>query len=358
MAIPSRKRLVIHAGMHKTGSTSIQAALAKNKMRGVHVLKLIKPNHSLANVLLFEDKPETYFAFRKQGATAEDMAAQRHQLKRRLNRQLRRRAEETFVFSAERISSAADKAIKRMHAKFEPIFSNLDVYAYVRAPDAFLASMMQQSAKTGSDKFQLTWPQYRKRFERLDRIFGREHVNLRLFDKSRFHGGDVVSDFAQWTDLPLTNKMDMQRNSSVSAAGFALIACLRRNHVQEAKSKESALREQQVVQALRHLESVPFALCPDLVAREIEKQADDLAWMEDRLGEALPIGSTSHSEDAVLISSSDDLKCAAAQFSHLLTDENLGAIPTDPDEADAFAWGHLHTFIKQLPSQQQTESQS
>ena len=68
------------------------------------------------------------------------------------------------------------------------------VVAYVKRPISFMQSAFQQRIKTNLRRLDVAsglWPKYRDRLEKMDEIFGRENVDLHVFDSSTLIKGDV-----------------------------------------------------------------------------------------------------------------------------------------------------------------------
>lgn len=344
-----RDRLILHAGMHKTGSTSLQNALSSGAGENVHVMRLGQPNHSAPCIALFAENPEQHFSFRRQGLGVDDLATKRQDLETRVRRQLRNRPEDTFVLSAEWLSTASEAALNRLKDRFCPHFKTTTVYAYIRPPADFMRSSLQQNIKTGAQKFSMHWPNYRERFERLDRVFGQENVALRPYLPAAMERGDIVQDFAKWSNIAISNDVAARRNSSMSAPALALIACYRRNSKTPVKSPESRKRDRQIFAELIALDGPKFALCPQVVSQEIAAHGDDLAWIEARLGWALSPAAEIAVEAPYLIGCNDDLKRAAARFAPLLQGNPETVPPEDPAQADTLAWTQLRSFLSRRP---------
>lgn len=345
----SRKRLIIHAGMHKTGSTSIQAALAAGQSEGAHAMRLGRPNHSAPCRMLFDDQPEQYIAFKQQGLSAADLAEKRKKLEMRVRRQLRNRPEDTFILSAEWFSIAGEAALTRVRDRFSPHFKETAVYAYVRPPADYLRSSLQQDIKTGAVKFAPRWPEYRNRFETIDRVFGPENVRLRVYAPSGFTGGDVVQDFTDWAGLAPVTGAHETRNISMTATALALISCYRRNSDIRLGTPALVRRDRRIVNALMELPGPRFELCPDLAAGIISANADDLAWIEARIGQKLDSPPQQPAGDTWRIGSDADLKLAAAAFAPVLEGGKPEHRAGDPEQADIAAWKKLSEFIARIP---------
>ncbi len=70
---------------------------------------------------------------------------------------------------------------------------------YVRDPYEFATSAFLQRLKSGSTldnpRRRLPLPEYRNKLQPYIDAFGRENVDIRIFDRRRFIGGDLISDF-------------------------------------------------------------------------------------------------------------------------------------------------------------------
>jgi hypothetical protein len=280
-------RLILHAGMHKTGSTSIQAALAAAGRRDFVYLDWQAANHSTLFTLLFEERPESYFAFRRRGLDREALAALRQRWLARTERQVARAGSRPVVLSAERIATAPPDAIERLRDWFAPRCDGIDVFAYVRPAVPWVRSMFEQAVRTRATEFALRWPHYRRSLAPLDRVFGRDRVHLRAFRKAALSGGDAVQDFAAWAGLAGVPQDGAARNTGAAAEAVALCLYYWR-HVAGADETPDAFRaSQRIVRRLRGLGDTPFHIAPALMAALAETHRADLDWIAARLGEPL-----------------------------------------------------------------------
>lgn len=172
---------IIHAGMHKTGTTAIQHHLYHQMPKGVHYLPWRDPNHSDLGVVLFDEAPETYWVFRREGRSAEDMQKWRGETMGQLEGSFAYNRGKTHVMSAEWLSVAPIDAILRLKEFFARHAAAFKVIIYVRPAEAYMASMAQQSIRTGTSELRLIWPAYRTAVEKFDIGFGREAVDLRVY---------------------------------------------------------------------------------------------------------------------------------------------------------------------------------
>src|SRR5690606_39955083 len=138
------------------------------------------------------------------------------------------------LMSGERMSSpetTSPEPFLRLRAAVAGQVGGIRVLGYVRAPRAFLASDFQQRLRMGAPAdlgdLRLSLPRYRDRFEKLDRAFGAEAVDLRVFARARLAQGDVVADLAARMGVPPPPVAD-RYNQGLSLEATALLYAIRR----------------------------------------------------------------------------------------------------------------------------------
>ncbi|MCB1358898.1 MAG: hypothetical protein KDK53_21155 [Maritimibacter sp.] len=330
------RKLIIHAGMHKTGSTAIQHWLRTANLPGSKSFKWRNANHSDLFVLLFEDDPQDHFAFARPGYTRQRAMQDRAKEKARIRRQIETAGVDVFVFSAERVSAAPDAAVAAMQAWFAEFFTDIQVYAYVRKPSGFMTSMFQQHLKTGRIKlgFLELWPNYRRRLRRLYKIFGRRNVHLRSYDKLAEQGTEIVGDFARWTGLAAETPHNIVLNWSMSATGMALLYFYRKHVEPSLTGAERARYDRHLLYAAQTIPGEAFHIDLACGKGERKKVAKDLRWISKQMGFDLDDLGAGH-DGVVRFSSEADILAYAVAMSHdLMPWKHLP--PLDPAAPESF----------------------
>lgn len=315
-------RIVIHIGMHKTGSSSIQHTFARLQHPDLEYIDWGNSgNHCALFVLLFEDaeKLAEYHGFKARGPEfARTLPALREDWSARVSQQLARAGDKTVVFSAEDISSPVfESALPRLHDFFSGWAESVSAIGYARPPGGFMASAFQQILKdSGVADLNSRWvlPDYRARFERIDRIFGPENVKLKDFSMDRLKDADVVQDFAREIGVsPLTEDQIIRTNESLSLEAVASLYVQRKmgqGFVQGFEGAHAA--NSSFIARLATIGRRKFAFSPRMLAPILERERDDIAWMEVRLGHAFSESEAAHPD---AIDSLDDLvDIALGQF--------------------------------------------
>jgi hypothetical protein len=329
-------KIVIHPGMHKTGSSAIQDHFFKTAYPGLRYARWNTGNHSGLFVLLFQE-PELlteYHGFKPRGPEFYARLPQmREDWRASLTEDLTQAqaAGETLVFSAEAISAPnLNAAMGRMAAFFREWSADITVLAYVRRPLSYATSAFQQMLK-GADlrtlNTQKLWPNYQARFVGLDEVFGRERVILKPYDRDSLTGGDVVRDFAATIGVEMAAAPALEANTSLSAEATALLFAQRRlGQGFVAGFGKANAANTAFIDALRGIGSGKLSFSDSLWNPVLEKNRADLDWIEDRLG--VPLRETP-TPDAIAISGEEDLFRLAEENQPALETALLGALHRD-----------------------------
>lgn len=291
-------RLVVHVGMHKTGTSSIQMSMRALKRDGFLYLPWSAPNHSAMMALMFRDEQrlEHYHLFRKVGTSREELLERRKAWRRKTRRTLQdaRDRTGTILISAEDLSHPNHGEIRRnSHAFLTKHHGAIDLIGYVRDPESFLQSIFQQRLQGGKLQgleLETLWPAYRRRFKQFDTLFGRDALTLRLFDRAELSQGNVVVDLAEFCGLEIAPHEIVHRNESLSLEAIALLFVQRVFGGGFPEAAPDAIRRNKAfIQRLAGIGTRRLVFAPTLTQPVIAKHRADLDWMEDRLGMALPI---------------------------------------------------------------------
>lgn len=285
-------RIVIHVGMHKTGSTAIQQYYSRNDFPSVCYTPWVESNLCGLFMLLFQDEDllPQYHGFLAQGPEfLARLPEMRRQWLDETESFLRRSEGRTIIFSAEDISwPGFSSATARMAEFFWDFSDEIQVVGYVREPKSFAVSAFQQYLKDGGLTeldVETLWPHYRGRFQRLDELFGRENVTLKRYERDALVGHGVVSDFASLIGVSGPSVVDTDANASLSAEATALLFVQRRfGDGVVSGFREAQTRNNQFVEALSKVGDQKFDFSDELWGPVRDKYASDYEWICSRLG--------------------------------------------------------------------------
>lgn len=204
--------LYLHIGMSKTGSTSIQgafhAARAELVAHGFDYLDMGQ-NHSRILKIAAKGKGK-----RLKGAVADQLGLGRNvggydvgRVVDALTEKLASPKARRMVMSGEGLFRVEQKEADGLAALFGRHFDRVRIVAYVRDPVTWASSRAQENIKHGHTVAELEAtvatpdespivPNYRRSLERYIERFGREAIDIRVFDRRRMVDGDLIADFA------------------------------------------------------------------------------------------------------------------------------------------------------------------
>lgn len=233
------RKTYLHIGVEKTGTTSIQACMAKNRgaLREQGYLYPVAPgqkNH-IGIAILAADKPKDVKGLRKFVGLAPtaDLKAYSARMVAALEKEAAESGCHTLVLSNEHLSSRVRTAesIALLRDTLLTITESVDIIVYIRRQDEALLSEYSTLVKVASytKPFNLR-PQGMRKYnyaELLDRwcnAFRREHLSIRLFEHRSLLHGDVIADFRSAIhypeSAPLENIPPQNRSLDVSCLEY------------------------------------------------------------------------------------------------------------------------------------------
>jgi hypothetical protein len=226
--------LILHAGMPKTGTSSIQESLFSGlRDPRFHYLGLGMVNGSRPIQCLVGDTAVAPHVHQAQGVNLKEMESRRPFFHGCWKRQIQRarRAQATPIISAEDCWMMNQGELGRLRDMIEAEGYRAQVIVYVRPPLEWLSSMFQEMVKSGHHSFVDTLLlasqesssrnpslpcDYRRRLGNLAEAFGANRLLVRPFDKDHMASGCVVTDFRNTLGIQLATRSIRRVNDSLS----------------------------------------------------------------------------------------------------------------------------------------------
>jgi hypothetical protein len=286
------RRCVLHFGMHKTGSSSIQASLFRKPLgEGFHYVDFGVDNPTGPILNMFQAPELRYKHLVARGARLgyEAFLAERDPRRERLSAELSGVRARTLIISAEGLTLLSESELASFRDYIGQYVDAIDAFAYVRRPKEFMESMFQQQVKGRLGRLDLRelYPAYRQRFEKFDRVFGVEHVHYRLFGAERFPGGCVVQDFCDRVGVPLAKDAIVRVNEGLSRNAVALLYVYRKYARAIGSDRYTIGQDKLLVEELAKLRGPKLRFSWQVVEPVLKENESDLGWMETRLGVSL-----------------------------------------------------------------------
>lgn len=290
-------KALIHIGMPKTGSSSIQEFLYLNRealaARGIRYARYderLGSQFELAAIgrvdggLTIDDDPARLVLRLK---SPEDDAAYVQAYKAFLDRQMATWTEDLFVASSEHIEPwlHSPRTIKALDTFLRARFESVRYVVYVRAQEEILVSSYSERIKRGETLKLEEHLSRRIRAIDLDRLVrrwektvGNKRFDVRLMAPDALVGGDLLSDFCDWMGTPRDGlKTPGKLNTALSRDEIMLRRRLNRwLAVRRRNDGEYNSRYFRVLGWLKRLQKCgdePLVLTPEQLARVKEYHA-------------------------------------------------------------------------------------
>lgn len=275
------RQVILHVGMHKTGTTSIQKSLDGFSSQGVRYVGLTNPNHTgpIAAAFLTEGTQGNRL---RAGRSQEQMARVKKQTLTRLRMELSNEDFHTFIISGEGIVFLPPASLLQLRETLLEYVDSVQVFAYVREPVGFSSSAFQQRTKGGDANFRLEQAQYRRKFAPLLEIFGRENVSVKEFSRPALRDGSVVVDFCHLWKIPFDPQREVRSNESVSEAALKLIHLFNRSGPSSTGAPAWAKARRAFIEAISGHFKGRFDLPVKFHGGAIDEE--DIAWLGENLG--------------------------------------------------------------------------
>jgi nucleoid DNA-binding protein len=287
-------RCIIHVGMHKTGTSSIQQSLNGFASKAFVYADFDEhPNHAHAIFTLLGstgmDRPRRR-ARLSSGQGIEKRSAAGLRVQDRLQRSVRSLGQRKLLISGEGIMFLSSSELQELAGFFGDAADEVGIVAYVRPPASYITSLVQQRVKGGSIgqlNLESEYCHYQRSFSKFDEVFGRENVHLWKFDPKSFPGGCVVRDFCTRLGIDLPSERIVRVNESLSREAVGLLFTYRKLGQDMGSKSMTAVESYELSQQLMNIGSTRFRFSPDVISPVLERHCADIKWMEARLGRSL-----------------------------------------------------------------------
>lgn len=278
------KELIIHIGMPKTGTSSIQYSLSKSLNSSMHCYFDLKvPNHSTPIVSLFSDNIP--FAHRKKAFSEDTINTYNNDMLNLIKYNIKTCNKPIMIISGEDIFGMSKIGLENLKDFFQTFFKKITIVGYIRTPKSYMESLFQQRVKGGLNKFDIDqlYPDYQKKIERFDSTFGRENVKLWKFDPKTFLDNNVVIDFCSRLNIPMIAEQTFRVNETLSIEALSLLY----TYMKYGRETNIIKERGHIEKTLNNIGNTKVKFSPSLVKDIIERNQDDILWMKERLGHSL-----------------------------------------------------------------------
>lgn len=269
-----RRTAILHIGMEKTGTTTLQQALARSTdaltQRGFRYPLLGAGNAHAALVARAKTRGEEADLPALAGRRAdESRAAFDARIDAELAREVAAHPDATFILSSEHASSRLNHppCIRQLKAVLDRHFDDIRICVYLRRWDRMALSAYSTFVQNGLASlapFQhfrgTSYLDYTGMLARWAAVFGPTRMQVAIFERSELAGGSIVPDFAARFGLPMLDER-RDANASLDFDDLRALALINRLLEERNLPNASAIRAH-IIAGLRK-SSGPIPIAPD-----------------------------------------------------------------------------------------------
>lgn len=303
--------VIVHCGMPKTGSTSIQVSLFRHlDDPRFHYVNLGRPNVNIQIANAFMLNPVEFHQHAKLGTSPRELMQLKKAAVESLEAGLAAAGDRTAILSSEAISGLNKPEFRNLCDMLTRHRRTITVVGYVRRPKEIMESALQQRLKSGTWDFTVDslFPKYRRRFRKFDAVLGRKHVRVWLYEPETFPGGCVVRDFCSRLGISFNARNVVRANERLSLPAISLLFAYRRFGPGYGVGPAALKENMRLVRHISGLRGPKLHLHSSLVAPVLEEHREDIEWMEERLGTSLAEDLSAHDDEGAVRSEEDLLR--------------------------------------------------
>lgn len=312
------RTLILHAGMHKTGSSAIQDYLFEHFDHPEYeYVSAGMANSSLMVLESFKNDLGRVPVYRAQKLPEKKLGQVRERARQQLTAVLQSVRKPNAILSAESISLFRKGECVELREFLAEYFGRIRLVLYVRPVKSRVESAFQERLKTRysrPDKSIVV--NFRQRISVFDEVFGRENVTVKRYDRGDFPGGSVVRDFLGNLGLEAAPEQLMQSNESLSLPAVQLLYVYRKFFPHKLPGDDALLAK------LSSLDGGKFRMHSELVDRCVLVRDGSLEWLQERAG--INLNEASLGTDKGAIKSESDLFDIPRSSLQWLEDQGVG----------------------------------
>ncbi len=318
--------VVFHLGLHKTGTTAFQKAMASARDR-LASQGIIYPkrrfNHSNDLYTMFGKKADTFLPNVLAGRTGPGLEAYRAECFDAWTEIFETAPPESqIIVSGEDLSRFDGEEWKALVGFFGPRVSSLRALAVVREPISWSTSSLQQAVKGGeslwSPKLNVPLQLVKKRMGALLEALPASDVTVLRYEDLVASQHGLVPALAEAAGVPAPLAASLgspQSNSALSAAGAALLSAVNEKLPLREYGPVGADRTQADFKAFNAVEGPRLRLTKKQQRRVINQWAQDQEFLQETFGlTATPEIAETVEEHSPIVQGHDVLSAVGAQM--------------------------------------------
>ncbi|MEH6739348.1 MAG: hypothetical protein V7695_12480 [Sulfitobacter sp.] len=217
------KNVVLHIGMHKTGSSSIQSSLKNYRDETTRYASFDEANHSIPMTTIFSSGRYEYHVWKNIGLSKEEIDERRERYLEVLQKDIDDPNFKRLLISGEDIGTLQNDDKRALVEFLKSRGCNVKIVCFVRSPNGYVASEMQELIKHGWEDVLQINPAYKWILWTFSEVLPKENLIVRNFSEILSEFADPVLGFASICGLERESFALKRTNQSLSATATRLL---------------------------------------------------------------------------------------------------------------------------------------
>lgn len=282
MTARGARRLLLHIGMHKTGSSSIQESFKGfvDADRTRYATIALAPNHGYHLRIPFEQDIAPVMASLAPGAQPVPGTGELRAFLEELEHPT-----QDLIVSGEAFSTFDHKAVGQFLDTVAPSGRHIEVLCYLRDPITLPGSFFQQHVKEMLlSEPVMPAPEYQAALTPWLDLLPRDQFTFRKFTPSTLKDGNVFTDFCDWAGVDPVKISEKRTNTALPDGCVRLLWQLNRLHNASPKTADHIAAYTDLNLRLRDTISGPAFTTPIACLSDTSEMRATLGWVVQHTG--------------------------------------------------------------------------
>jgi hypothetical protein len=294
------RRCVLHFGLHKTGSSSIQRFLRHDlrDRRFFYPASSDQPHlkdncHNRPLCCAFQNHPEKYYSHAKEGTPLAELRARGEWFKNAMDRRFASPEAETLVLSAEELSNYETPELVRLLDFLHGRNLEVEAIGYVRRYKPLQESRFQQAVRSPGHLGKAIPPEsrryalfpYRQKLEKFSELLVRSAARIVSFESAIFSNDGMLGDFCRRVGIEQENTMSQRVNEGLGLDAVRLLYSFRKFQPTPSIGNDAMEGERRLVAKLAELKGARTVFHSSFFLKSESDWRSNVDWISERVGE-------------------------------------------------------------------------
>lgn len=222
------KKIILHIGMWKTGTTSIQETMYTNRdlLKRNAVYYPDEFSNNIFFIPLYKKDFENHVAVKSNPSTKEELLFK--SIKAFENFKTEAKNYDTAIFSSEFLLDLSEEEVTRLANDLKKVSENIQIICYVRSPISHFTSAVNEQVKQGHYPLEVAFERHMEvkeylKLERWKKAFGADAVDVRVFERNSFVKGGLIEDFLDTAGLTLVGELIPKDKENQTLSAFSIL---------------------------------------------------------------------------------------------------------------------------------------